>query len=267
VQTGKFVRQLGLLVERRKLEELRSRVSELELKLERFSCGESVKADLKRVNTLGEVVKAEEEKNTYRQQAEAHPTPDEQEGELYLRLDEHQEEVAEESNTAAMASDEDYAKFLDKANEDPSKGVAKSQKSHPSNVQLKTVDKGVAVPKNIKAKTDKEEWIYVTDSDEPFVGVALKLEEPHLPDEVSFAQLINYPFPEIAQKEITIHDPTEWDRNGQYAEIVDATREACQGNDVRVYRVPRGRSKVEYWLVGVDEEGMLVGVKALGVES
>jgi len=186
------------------------------------------------------------------------------------KLNHHKEEEEEEagkSTNATMASDEDYVKFLDKANEDPSKGVAKTQKTHPSNVQLKTVDKGVAVPKNIKAKTDKEEWIYVTDADEPFVGVALKLEEPHLPDEVDFAQLINYPNPESAEKEITIHDPTEWDRKGQYAEIVEATREACQGNDVRVYRVPRGGPKVEYWVVGVDEEGKLVGVKALGVES
>lgn len=61
---------------------------------------------------------------------------------------------------------------------------------------------------------------------------------------------------------------SEWDRTGQYKEVVDAVREACKGGDVRVYRVPRGGTRVEYWVVGVDrEEGRLVGVKALGIES
>jgi len=196
------------------------------------------------------------------------PSKQREESNLRLRTRPSSETEEIKENTT-MASDEDYAAFLDKANQDPNAGVAKSTRAQKSSVQLKSVDQGVAVPANIRAKTEKEEWIYVTDADEPFVGVALRLggEEKRLPDEVGFAQLINHPSPENAENEITIHDPTEWDRQGHYAEIIEATREACQGNDVRVYRVPRGGAKVEYWVVGVDEEGKLVGVKALGVES
>lgn len=70
--------------------------------------------------------------------------------------------------------------------------------------------------------------------------------------------------------EIEIQDPVDWDRNGQYKGLVDAVREAGQGNDVRVYRVGKGGVKAEYWLVTTEGKGKgakLVGVKALAVES
>jgi hypothetical protein len=65
-------------------------------------------------------------------------------------------------------------------------------------------------------------------------------------------------------------DPIKWDSEGQYKEVVDATRKACMGGDVRVYKVALGDTRVEYWVVGVDgtdKEAKLVGVKALAVES
>ena len=53
---------------------------------------------------------------------------------------------------------------------------------------------------------------------------------------------------------------------GQYKDVVDATREATEGSDVRVYRIGRGGARVEYWVVGV-KGGRLLGVKVLSVES
>jgi hypothetical protein len=61
-------------------------------------------------------------------------------------------------------------------------------------------------------------------------------------------------------------DIGEWDAQGQYKDVVDATREATKGSDVRVYRIVRDGSRVEYWVVGL-EGGRLVGVKALAIES
>jgi len=61
-------------------------------------------------------------------------------------------------------------------------------------------------------------------------------------------------------------DIGEWDTQGQYKDIVDATREATKGSDIRVYRIVRDGSRVEYWVVGL-EGGRLVGVKALAIES
>jgi hypothetical protein len=82
----------------------------------------------------------------------------------------------------------------------------------------------------------------------------------------TFAKLINHPDPHEAN--ITIHDVVEWDSAGQYKHVVDATRKACKGGDVRVYKVPSTGVRVEYYLVGIEPGGRkLVGVKALAVES
>lgn len=82
-------------------------------------------------------------------------------------------------NTDEMASDEDYSSFLDKANEDPSSGTAKSQSS--GKKELKALDEGVEVPAILKKAT--EDAFYVSDADEPFVPVALKWSGKKLPGE------------------------------------------------------------------------------------
>jgi hypothetical protein len=61
-------------------------------------------------------------------------------------------------------------------------------------------------------------------------------------------------------------DPADWDVQGQYGEVVEAVRQASRGNDVRVYRVVRDETRVEYWVV-TRAEGRIVGAKALAVES
>ena len=171
-----------------------------------------------------------------------------------------------------MATDEEYMAFLDKANADPSAGVAKTSSTGGGKVQLKTVDHGAEIPHVLKAPTDKEEWIYVSDADEPFVAVCLKLDEGKLPDEETFAKLINHPDP--AGADIQILDIVEWDSGGQYKDVVEACRKAAMGGDIRVYKVRLEGTRVEYWVVGVEgeskrkgDQSKLVGVKALAVES
>ena len=88
-------------------------------------------------------------------------------------------EVIQSKDRGEMASDEDYAAFLDKANEDPSKGVVSTQSS--GKIQLKAVDHGVRVPAALKAATS--DAFYVSDADEPFEPVVLKGAGKSLPDE------------------------------------------------------------------------------------
>ncbi|KAK2625806.1 hypothetical protein QTJ16_005118 [Diplocarpon rosae] len=161
-----------------------------------------------------------------------------------------------------MATDEEYMSFLDKANQDPNEGVARGQSGEKA--ELKAVEEGVQVPECIATVLAKGDSYYVSDADEPFVGVALKLEGKGLPDEVTFAKLVQYPTPYEAK--VQIMDIGEWDTQGQYKDVVNATREACQGKDVRVYRIAKGGSRVEYWVLGVADV-RLVGAKALAVES
>ncbi|KAK1836181.1 hypothetical protein QBC39DRAFT_109507 [Podospora conica] len=169
---------------------------------------------------------------------------------------------------AKMASDDDYLAFLNKANQDPSEGRATTAASD-SKSPFKTTSAGVEVPKVLQALAQREDLVYVSDADEPFVPVALRYEGEGkgggLPDEEEFAKLIGHAKPQEA--EIEILDPVDWDSQGQYNEVVDAVREAGRGNDVRVYRVVRDGVRVEYWVVTWTEGGAMVGVKALGVES
>jgi hypothetical protein len=161
-----------------------------------------------------------------------------------------------------MASDDDYMAFLNKANQDT--GSAKPAAAESKGAQqFKAQDSGSEVPKPIGAAIKNA--FYVSDADEPFQGVSLKWNgDGGLPDEVEFAKLINHWDADNA--EITIMDPTDWDTQGQYTDVVDAVREASRGNDVRVYKVVRDRTRVEYWVVSRDGD-RIVGAKALGVES
>ncbi|KAM3079356.1 hypothetical protein ACMFMG_005790 [Clarireedia jacksonii] len=169
--------------------------------------------------------------------------------------------AASKKTTDKMATDEDYMAFLNKANEDPSAGTSKASAKSKKH-EFKTTDDDVDVP-SILVKATKDAW-YVSDADEPFVVVVLKLGEGGMPNEDTFAELINHPQPSGAN--IEIMDIGEWDPQGQYKDIVKAVRDASKGSDVRVYRVPGEGSRVEYWVVGV-EGGRLVGCKALAVES
>jgi len=98
-----------------------------------------------------------------------------------------------------MSSDADYMAFLDKANEDPSKGydAAQSQGGAAGDAAFKTTDKGVEVPQVLSKVTQGA--FYTSDADEPFVPVALRFEGGELPNEgrVAFLALCtkHSPFP------------------------------------------------------------------------
>jgi hypothetical protein len=85
-----------------------------------------------------------------------------------------------------MASDEDYMSFLDKANQDPSAGVAKTNQQGLAKAEFKTTDSGVEIPAPLKEVTKNA--FYTSDADEPFVPVALNWDEAGsgLPDEGEF---------------------------------------------------------------------------------
>lgn len=165
-----------------------------------------------------------------------------------------------------MASDEDYMAFLNKANNDLSEGQARARAERQEvakTATLKTVDDWSDVPKVIEEACKSE--VYVSEADEPFEVVSLKWHgKDGLPNEFEFAKLINHWSPESA--DVDILDPLDWDSRGQYTKVIEAVREAGRGNDVRVYRVGRDRTRVEYWVV-TSEEGRLMGAKALAIES
>lgn len=74
-----------------------------------------------------------------------------------------------------MASDEDYASFLDKANQDPSGGKPSTQST--KKASTKSVD--TEVPKVL----EQVDEYYTSDADEPFEPVSLKWKGDKLPSE------------------------------------------------------------------------------------
>ncbi|OJD23236.1 hypothetical protein ACJ73_05415, partial [Blastomyces percursus] len=68
-----------------------------------------------------------------------------------------------------MSSDDAYAAFLDKANEDPSKDIPATKQLQEGFVQTKTTDAAAAVPTVLR----DVEMYYVSDTDEIFEPVTL----------------------------------------------------------------------------------------------
>ena len=59
----------------------------------------------------------------------------------------------------------------------------------------------------------------------------------------------------------------DFDPQGEYKEVMEAVERVGDGK-TRIYRVKHDRTRVEYYIVGFDEEGgRVVGLKAKAVES
>jgi len=83
-----------------------------------------------------------------------------------------------------MATDEDYMDFLDKANRDPGEGYPPGAQSTSAEKQMRfrATEEGVRVPAVLRGAVE-EGVLYVSESDEPFVEVALAYGGESLPDE------------------------------------------------------------------------------------
>ncbi|KAF2114679.1 hypothetical protein BDV96DRAFT_647370 [Lophiotrema nucula] len=146
-----------------------------------------------------------------------------------------------------MASDEDYASFLDKANQ-PS-GGASTQST--KKVGTKSVD--TAVPNVLESV---EEY-YTSDADEPFEPVSLKYSGSSISAQ-ELKKLLGH------GEEVTSVSESEF---GGYEKVLEAVKKAGNGQ-VGIFKVVLGGTRSEFFVLSVDEkEGRVVGLKALAVES
>ena len=78
----------------------------------------------------------------------------------------------------------------------------------------------------------------------------------------SFGKLIQH------DGEVEANDVKQFDPKGKYKEVIAAVSKSSDGNHVvKVFRVDLGGTRCEYWLITIDGEGNVVGVKAKAVES
>ncbi|KAL8754741.1 MAG: hypothetical protein Q9199_004137 [Rusavskia elegans] len=153
-----------------------------------------------------------------------------------------------------MSSDDAYSSFLDQANQDT--GASKSSAAAKT-ATTKAVD--TEVPMELQSV----EQYYTSEADEPFEPVSLQWDGNNMPSEKEFASLIGH------QSEVTIGSmtPNEFDPRGQYEEVLQAVGNAGDGKS-RIYRVSHGKTRMEYYVVGLDKgKGRVVGMKAKAVES
>ncbi|KAL4943485.1 hypothetical protein BDV06DRAFT_210983 [Aspergillus oleicola] len=171
-----------------------------------------------------------------------------------------------------MSSDNAYMSFLDKANSDLDAGRSQQTTQSSGGARTETVDINVKVPTPLTSV----DAFYISDADEPFEPVALRWEgaaKGKWPDSSSFSKLIS-PEKDLSSSVETL-SPSSFDPKNQYASVLKAVRAAAvQGSggdegsvDVKVYRVETGSSRVEYWVVALDGEGLLVGLRAKAIES
>ncbi|KAF2404930.1 hypothetical protein EJ06DRAFT_525500 [Trichodelitschia bisporula] len=153
------------------------------------------------------------------------------------------------STPSTMGSDEDYAAFLDKANQDTGYPTEESK----GEVRNKAVDTDVPA-----ALLGVEEY-YVSEADEPFEPVSLKWSRDVELSEGEFGKLIGDKAEKIKQE--------DFDSQGEYAKVVDAVGKAGDGK-LHFFKVVLDGTRVEYFVVSVDKKGeRVVGLKALSIES
>ncbi|KAJ9619228.1 hypothetical protein H2203_008557 [Taxawa tesnikishii (nom. ined.)] len=173
-----------------------------------------------------------------------------------------------------MSSDEDYAAFLEKANQDTGAKVERDG----SFVKTKAVDTEVPGPlKSLDA-------FYTSETDEPFEPVALEWKgggrfpkTALLPclgaggktDDGTdlwadgfaeeFGELVGH------SGEVEKLKLEEWNVKNRYEDVVEAVRKSGDG-EVEVFRVNHGKTRCEYYVVAL-AKGKIVGVKARAVET
>ncbi|KAL9640759.1 MAG: hypothetical protein Q9164_000074 [Protoblastenia rupestris] len=149
-------------------------------------------------------------------------------------------------------SDEAYSSFLDQANQDTGASKTPAQ-SKSKKMSTKAVDT------EVPAALQNVEVDYTSESDEPFEPVSLKWEGKNMPKE--FGDLIDH------KGEVSTVEAREFDPQDQYRKVLQAVEMAGDGK-ARIFRVQHGKTRVVYYVVGLDAKGgKVVGLKAMAVES
>ncbi|PKX98991.1 uncharacterized protein P174DRAFT_437436 [Aspergillus novofumigatus IBT 16806] len=176
-----------------------------------------------------------------------------------------------------MSSDDAYVSFLDKANADLNNARA-AQTQQSSGVRTETVDVGAQIPAPLRSV----DAYYISETDEPFEPVTLRWEGANKgtwPGPAEFSRLIS-PDADLSSVIETL-TPSTFDPKNQYSAALRAVRAAVAQTfgggepgidesdvEVKVYRVEVGKSRVEYYILGLDAEGgTIVGLRAKAIES
>lgn len=162
-----------------------------------------------------------------------------------------------------MSDDSSYASFLDKANQDT--GVSPLN-SGPKAAQAPNAPSTNTLSSNIPSALQNMNATYTSDTDSPFEPMSLAYDGTELPSEHELEKLVaktsgnNGP---VRAEQLSIR---EFDPRGEYTDVVKTVERVVHGNKVKLFRVARGTTRAEYYIVGLGD-GRLLGVRAEAVES
>ena len=186
-------------------------------------------------------------------------------------------------------SDAAYQSFLNKANADVQVGLNANVNTTTAGAGkgTKTVDAGVIVPPTLASVRQ----YYMSDADEPFLPVVLAREGakdgvwpdagitplfymsvPICTNDIiyieQFASIISLSAV-TSRTDVSVISPESFDPKGRYKSVIDAVKETlAEDAEVKVYRVGVSHSKLEYWVLGLDQPNKrILGLRAKAVES
>ncbi|KAL8830668.1 MAG: hypothetical protein Q9170_005641 [Blastenia crenularia] len=151
-----------------------------------------------------------------------------------------------------MSSDKAYSSFLDQANQDTGASRATAS-TKPATTK--------AVNTEVPPGLQNVEQYYESEADEPFEPVSLRWDGSNMPSENEFADLIGH------DSKVATMSTKEFDPRGQYKDVLQTVEKAGDGMS-RIFRVSHGKTRIEYYVAGLDKENArVVGLKAKAVES
>lgn len=160
-----------------------------------------------------------------------------------------------------MSDDASYSSFLDKANQDTGFEPLNSQPKRPQAPNAKSYSSN-----NVPASLHQIDATYTSDTDAPFEPISFDYDGTLLPSAEEFEKLVakakgnNGP---ARAEELSLKD---FDPRGEYKDVIDEVKDVAEDGEVKAYRVARGKTRAEYFVVGLNS-GMIVGVRADAVES
>lgn len=169
-----------------------------------------------------------------------------------------------------MSDDTSYQSFLERANQPVGGGKETSSSQQKSEFDPTLTPVSSAVPEVLRAlqSPDGHPVVYTSDTDAPFEAVVLSYAGAGMPDGKELGKCVG-----VSGADVEVLSVDGFDPQGKYGAVVDMVRQAGRekGGDgqVKVYRISRGKTRCEYYVLTLMKEGGggLIGARARAVES
>jgi len=148
-----------------------------------------------------------------------------------------------------MSGDASYS-FLDKANQDtgvsplnfdPQSAQAPNPKSYSST--------------NVPSVLKNFEATYTSDTDSPFEPVSFDYDETSVPSAQEFEKLVAKASKDNGPARAEELSVEEFDPRGEYGDVLKRVERVAEGGQVKAYRVGKGKTWAEYFVVGLESLG------------